>query len=289
MIGIYFAGLEAAMRTIIPERSNSARREQQDYQSAVNLTPAKNGHARLLFVGNSLLLHGVDRKVLRDALASADIAVLPIENTSVLDWQFGLQRLFADGARPSTVVLSINARQLASDATNGERFAWMLMRRRDLGKVARASGLDNTTVSAYYFATYSAWLGNREGFRNWLLEQWLPNAHAMVQLFTPRTEPPPDEQILAAAIPRLQELRDLCRAHGANFIYVVPASLNARDAASAIVEAAERAGVSAIMPFAPGEMPPGAFGDGFHLNQEGARKFTGRLSPMLQAALSAAD
>jgi hypothetical protein len=50
------------------------------------------------------------------------IEVFPIENTWFLDWYFGLDRLFSEGARPAIIALCLT-RQLIGYATDGEYFA----------------------------------------------------------------------------------------------------------------------------------------------------------------------
>ena len=67
----------------------------------------------------------------------------PIEDTTYLDWAYGLRRLLAGGSRPSVVVMCISAKHLLSDATDGEGFAYFLMRLRDLPEVARGRALEH--------------------------------------------------------------------------------------------------------------------------------------------------
>jgi hypothetical protein len=288
LLGLYFASLEAAMRTVIPRQSGSVQRARADYAAALALGPAPGVSGEsVLVVGNSLLLHGIDRRLLSEALEPQhQVAVLPVENTGALDWSFGLRRMFEEGTRPSVIVLSVNARQTAANSTNGEPFASSMMRRADFFHVVRAARLDNTTASAYFFATFSEWLGQRSGFRNFLLERWLPGAGLLVPAFVPPTAPQSNEQTVERAIPRLREIAELCARHGARFIYLVPASKNSADAAPMLVRAATDAGLTALMPIAPGEMPDESFSDGFHLNKSGAATFTGKLAPLLRDALS---
>lgn len=290
LLVLYFVALETAMRTVIPRLSNSARREHQDYDAALRLRSTANSRSVLL-IGNSLLLHGIDRQTLQQAIGpSYTSTFLPMENTSFWDWYFGLRRLFDEGSRPSVVVLSINVRQLASDSTNGEQFAHAMMKRADLLRVAQAAHLDNTTASGYFFASFSGWLGGRVGLRNWILDHWLPGADLLVESFTPVGQAGfPQDIVESRALPRLTELRDLCRSHGAEFIYVVPATSNEADPSLALQTAAARADVKVLAPYPPGEMPAEGYSDGFHLNEQGADWFTERLGPILLKTLGGAE
>jgi hypothetical protein len=53
-------------------------------------------------------------------------------------------------------------------------------------------------------------------------------------------------------------------------MFLVPPSLSRSDPAEAIQADAKGAGITVLVPFAPGEMPRSAFSDGFHLNADGA-------------------
>ena len=53
----------------------------------------------------------------------------------------------------------MSGRQLLSNATYGETFAYRLLQPRDLPQVMHDARLDMMAASAYLFATKSAWLG----------------------------------------------------------------------------------------------------------------------------------
>lgn len=166
-VALYFLVLEGFAREVLPRISENQRRIAYDYRATLQLRPTTADGARsVLVVGNSLLLHGIDRNQLRALMGpSYQVVLYPIEGTTYLDWAYGLRRLFAEGARPAVLVLCISTRHLLSDSTDGEGFAHALMQFRDLGPVVRDSHLDMMTASAYFFANMSAWLGTRTTFR----------------------------------------------------------------------------------------------------------------------------
>ena len=284
----YFGALEFAIRKIVPTVSRSAQRAKHDYQAAIALRPTTPTGARtVLLVGNSLLLHAVDRRLLEESVGPRlATTVFPVENTSGLDWYFGLRRYLSEGSRPSFIGVCLAARQMAMQTTNGEAFASTMMRRSDLLEVTRAARLDATTASNYYFATYSDWLGNRAGLRNWLLEMWLPNASTLVGYFTPRGGTPLGEaEVVARALPAMQRLAATARDYDIPLIFIWPPSSNREDPVRAVDAAATGAGLKGIMVYRPGELPAAMFSDGFHLNPDGAAQFTQRLGPALDATL----
>jgi len=290
-VALYFLVLEAFAREVLPRISENQRRIANDYRAAVHLRPtAADGARSILVVGNSLLLHGIDRNQLRALMGpSYQVVLYPIEGTTYLDWAYGLRRLFAEGARPAGLVLCISTRHLLSDSTDGEGFAHALMQFRDLGPVVRDSHLDMMTASAYFFANMSAWLGTRATFRDGLLQKWLPGADLLAVHLSLRDPVPlvANEKSVSSGVQRLVSLRALADEYHARFIYLVPATLYKLDIAPAVASAALASHVSVFIPFAPGEMPQAAFSDGFHLNPDGALSYTQRAAATLLETLAA--
>jgi hypothetical protein len=285
LFGYLIAG-EIAMRKILPRFSETLQRETRDHDAVVRRRPVPAGAKSLLMVGNSLLLDGIDRPRLIRAMAPGhDVAVFPVENTTYLDWYFGLRRLYAEGARPDLVVLCLNATNMLSDATAGEMFAYTLMRSEDLPAVVRASHLDMMTASSYFFANHSALLGTREYLHNGVLSRWLAQADLLAR-YLPILRPAQagtGSVVTEEVMERLRGLRESSASFGADFVFLVPPSLNPSDPAEAIRTAANRAGITVLVPYAPGEMPRSAFRDGFHLNADGAARFTERVARALRA------
>ena len=287
---LYFAALEFMMRTVVPRVSQVERRHNADHQAALRLSQrAPRSLKSVLIVGNSLLQEGIDRDKLRQVSSSQyRVAVFPVENTTYLDWYFGLRRLAIEGSTPDLVVLCLNLRQLVSNSTNGEGFAHSMMWTGDILEVAKTAGLDSTNTSNYFFANLSAWLGGRWYIRNWVLEGWMPSAKTLVDLFTPRgaVTPIPLETIVEQTIQRLKKLRDLCETFGARFVFLVPPTMSGADSLTKIQSAAAETKISVIIPFKPGEMPAAGFSDGFHLNPNSARIFTERFAILLSESLA---
>jgi len=290
-VALYFLLLEGFAREVLPRISANQRRIAEDAEAALRIQPtAANGARSILVLGNSLLLHGIDRDSLRVLMGpDYQLVLYPIEGTTYLDWAYGLRRLFAEGSRPAVVVLCISTRHLLSDATDGEGFAHALMRLRDLPPVVRDSHLNMMTAGAYFFANASAWLGTRTTFRDGLLQKWLPGADLLATHLSVRDPVPlvATEASVTRGVQRLQSLRALTAEYHARFIYLVPPTLYKLDIAPAVAAAARPSHVAVLIPFAPGEMRQAAFSDGFHLNPEGAHAYTRRAAAVLLEALAA--
>jgi hypothetical protein len=285
----WFALLEVAMRVALPRLSETQRRMEADAAHALHLQPlGAHGERTVLIVGNSLLEQGINRRQLQEAMSPGySVAYYPVEDTTYLDWLYGLRRLLAEGSRPAAIVLCMSGRQLLSNATNGEIFAYRLLQPRDLPQVMHEARLDMMSASAYLFATKSAWLGSRSSLRLGLLQKWLPRSDLLAAHLIGVDPLPPvvNEETLGRAMARLQSLRGLAQEHGVRFVYLVPPSLNSADIGAALAARAHAAGVDVVLPYAPAEMPRENFTDGLHLSPAGAADFTARVGPALLAAL----
>lgn len=288
-ITAYFGLLEVFAREVLPRISENQRRITDDGRVALKLRPTDaNGARTVLLVGNSLLVHGIDRQRLV-ALMGPDyeVTLYPIEGTTYLDWAYGLRSLFSKGSRPGIVVLCISAKHLLVDATIGEGFAYRLMRLQDLPKVARDAHLNTMSASAYFFANMSGWLGTRSTFRDGLMLQWLPHAEALALRLSEREQVPlvVNAQSTKRAVQRLESMRALTDEYHAKFIWLVPPTLNARDVGPALAAAAVSSHLSVLMPSKPGAMASAEFLDGFHLNPTGAAEFTQLAADALREEL----
>jgi len=284
LAGCYLGALELAARLLLPHLSQAQHRIAADYRVARSLPRTwPDGSASVLIVGNSLLVDGIDRMDLQRRMPGYHVALYPVEGTLYLDWYFGLRRLFSEGSRPALVVLAVSVRHVLSDSTDGDAFARSMMNMSDLPEVSRAAKLDMMSTSSYFFANLSEWLGTRAWTRDALLEKWLPGAPLLAaHLWTRAAALPVTATHLAAA--RLHKMQELCNSYGGGFALLIPPALHAGGTESALVAQAARLGVPVLLPFGPGEMPAEAFADGFHLNSQGAARFTERTAVLLRRA-----
>jgi hypothetical protein len=286
-LSLYWTALELATGVGFARISRIQRRVETDLRAARSLRPTVDRDAvSVLLVGNSLLLKGVDRALLKDRLAPEYVtALLPIENTQYADWYFGFRRLFEEGARPSVLVLCLSTRQMISRSTDGEYFAHFLMLQHDLFAVKRESQLDNTLTSVYFFANHSEWLGNRAQIRNWLLQEVIPGVDRLASFFPAKPAPMlASNEVVSRVLPHLNALDQFCRQRGVRLVVVVPPTIS-EDASAEVKEAAARAGMPVLVPFRPGELSRREFSDALHLNPRGAARFTERLASDLRQTL----
>lgn len=267
--------VEVAARVGLSHVSRIQRRIDGEGDAALQIRSGPAGDRKaVLFIGNSLLLEGVDFDTLKAGLEMRYRAYrYVVESTNFYDWLFGLRRLFREGMRPDTVILCLNAPQLTTPAIRGDFSARMLFGLPDIWPAARATGADLTATSGYFFAHYSAFYATRSELRGVLMGRITPSVVAMwQQSVTKLAVIPADDQLIPVMEPRLRAIRDLCARYGGEFEFLIPPTIQSGD--TAIMRAGELAGVRVLRPIPNGSLSSAFYRDGFHLNEQGAVIFT---------------
>lgn len=287
VIALVGVGLEFGARWGLPRLSHIIGRLKTEQAEAVQLKPLVGQPVPVLIVGNSLLLDGVDVSALDERLRPEHrVTRFVVENTSYLDWYYGLRRLFREGARPKVVILVFSARHLLDQSVCGDSCAYLLLDWRDILSVKHDIASDNTTTSDLFFATASGFYGFRAELRKWVLLHLLPDFPNFAAALRTKTPPlQPDVEIEKGATSRLTQLSSLCQLYGAQLVLVMPPSNAARDGSAAVQRAGSRLGIPVLVPFKPQQLPSKLYSDGFHLNPQGAQVFTQALGPELRQLL----
>ena len=268
---------ELAARYLYPRVSHIKQRILSDESETVSVARSPENDPSVLLVGNSLLLHALDYPTMKKDLApNVHVVRYVIENTEYLDWYYGLRRLFAQGVRPSKVVLCLNLGQTLSHGVLSSS-PWQLFRAGDLLSISRDSGMDTTQTSNLLFSHYSEFYADREEIRNYLLNVAdPPYADELHRLARRPPVYPSEEEMLGESRARLRQIDKLCRDNGAQLVFVIPPSLSNRD--ELLLKAGALEGVAVDMPVAYGTFGPDFYRDHFHLNDKGAAVFTEALA-----------
>jgi hypothetical protein len=272
--------VEIGTRLLIPRISRVEARTSAEYDSAVSPAPA--GRAVVLFVGNSLLLEGVQFDRVRQSFAPQIIARrLVVESTGYHDWHYGLRRLFADDARPEAVVVMLDPTQWAADASRGEYTAYRLTLHRDILRFCGDLKLHPTNASNMIVANISMFYGLRSEIRKQVLRAVMPDVPVLTarlaqRSFTPPALPP--DQLGSLLRYRISVLRDECARNGSRLIVALPPWSNFYDSLVFVKSAATAVGVATLLPFSSSDYVLSDFApDQYHLNGQGATKFTSEL------------
>lgn len=281
---LLYACAEAAATFGMEHVSKLHRRIMTEARQAQALRPAKPGQPPVvLFIGNSLLLEGVDLPVLTEGLRGRyQPRRYVIEATTYEDWLFGLKRLFRHGMRVDSVVLCLNALDFTAHSIRGDFTAHVLFDAQDIWPVSRAIGADLTDTSGLYFAHYSMFYASRAELRSVLLGKISPAVVFTLQhMLWGNATVPPDAELIPTMDRRLLEIQKLCASYGSKFVFLVPPTPQPGD--TAIVEAGRHTGVKVLWP-----IPNQSLGlefyqeDHFHLNPKGAARFTNALIETLR-------
>ena len=278
---ILVIALEVSSGYLLKHDSVTYARIHEQYDEALKVRPAEPGEpTSVLMVGNSLLLHGVRIDRLRE-LTSSRMRIYPIflEATGYYDWFYALRRLFREGARPDVVVVGVGVNYFLADSVRQDYAPMMFLDARDTLAVASDLHLDRTATSNLLLAHSSTFWDTRSAIRTQVLNRMVPHLQDLFSLINPRPSVPEGPEFAAIANPRLQRLRELCDAHGAKLILLVPPTLASAGAVDEMARAARMEGVEVSVPIDPQSLSASFYQqDGMHLNRDGATLFTSALA-----------
>jgi hypothetical protein len=278
---ILIVGMEISSHYLLNHFSLTYDRISREHDQAVTVRHAEPGEPpAVLMVGNSLLLHGIQVDRLR-SLTSASMQIYPVflEATGYYDWLYGLRRMFREGARPDVVVVGVGVNYFLSNSIRQDYVPMLFFDARDTLALASDLHMDRTATSNLWLAHVSTFWDTRSAVRTQVLNHFVPHLEDLFLLVSPRPSIPQGREFAEIAIPRLQKLRELCEAHGAKLILLVPPTLSSEGAISEMAYAARTVGVDVSVPIDPAALSAKFYQpDGMHLNREGAVLFTAALA-----------
>jgi hypothetical protein len=284
--------LEIFSAYLLKHHSVTYERISRQYQEALKIRPAQPGDpASVLMVGNSLLLHGVQLDRLR-TMTSSSMCIYPIflEATGYYDWLYGLQRLFRQGAKPQIVVVGVGVNYFIENGVRQDYVPMLFFDARDTLDVASDLHLDRTATSNLLLEHSSTFWDTRSVIRTQILSRVVPHLEDLFSLVNPRPAIPESREFEQIAIPRLRRLRELCEAHGAKLVLLIPPTLSSGGAVSEMAYAAHAAGVEISVPIDPAALSAKFYQrDGMHLNSDGAVLFTSALAKDLPEKIASRD
>lgn len=289
---IVIFGLELCSYYLLNHFSLTYSRISRQYEEAVKMRHAGAGEPpSVLMVGNSLLLHGIQLDRLR-SLTSSSMQIYPIflEATGYYDWLYGLRKIFREGARPDVVIVGVGVNYFLANSTRQDYAPMLFLDGRDTLAMASDLHLDRTATSNLWLAHVSTFWDTRSATRNQVLKHFVPHLEELFSLVSPRPSIPQGREFEEITIPRLQRLRELCEAHGAKLILLVPPTLASESAVSEMSYVARTVGVDVSVPIDPAALSSKYYQpDGMHLNREGAVLFTSALAKDLPGRIATQD
>jgi hypothetical protein len=286
---IVIVGLEVASHYLLDHFSLTYSRISRQYEEAVKIQHAGPGKPpSVLMVGNSLLLHGVQVDRLR-LMTSSSMQIYPIflEATGYYDWLYGLRKIFHEGARPDVVVVGVGVNYFLANSTRQDYAPKLFLDGRDALDMASDLHMDRTATSNLLLAHVSTFWDTRSAIRTQVLNHFVPHLEDLFSLVSAKPSVPQGREFEEITIPRLQRLRELCEAHGAKLILLVPPTLASESAVYEMSSVARAVGVDVSVPIDPAALSSKYYQpDGMHLNREGAVLFTSALAKDLPERVS---
>jgi hypothetical protein len=287
MIVVFLTVIEVVSR----DRFDSSRVQRREVSQRRTLLAVHdngtNTDPHIAFLGNSLMLEGVDMPLVKATLNPRYVPVpYFVLGTNYYDWFFGLRRLFAEGMRPEYVVLGLSPDQLASSDLRGDITARYMVQQADLLDVVRQTHMNATRGSEFILAHYSEFYSTRDITRGYVMRRVLPNVGELLHgryasVRDPDISTPVLKQVAAI---RLEALDNLCRSNGAHLLFVVPPTY--QKGAETILDVGKERGISVFVPVKDDEFDLSDFqSDGIHMNEKGSHIFTERLMESLNEGL----
>ena len=279
--GVLILVFEIASVYLLNHWSPTYARISRQYDEALKTRPAGAGEpASVLMVGNSLLLHGVEVNRLQE-LTSSRMRLYPVflEATGYYDWLYALHGLFLRGARPQVVVVGVGVNYFLENGVRQDYAPMLFFNARDTLAVASDLQLDRTATSSLLLAHSSTFWDTRSAIRTQVLSHVVPHLEDLFMLVNQRPTVPEGREFEEIVMPRLRRMQELCEAHGAKLILLVPPTLSSESAIGEMAYAAHKAGVDVSVPIDPAALSANFYQrDGMHLNSQGAVVFTSALA-----------
>lgn len=287
-VAVILASVEVGARLFVHRISRIEGRVMAEHTAALRMQSTGHAPRQLLLIGNSLLEESVPSSLLRPGwLRGWQVARFPIEQSSPLDWTYGLARLREDGCQPDAYGLVMSPAYLTGTFTRGEYAALYLLRSRDLLAISNALHLHPTQAASLGVSIHSKFFALRTDIRKVLLGRLLPGMAPLAALLVSRGKDRPmdQEEYYRQALPRLRALQAAATRAGSRVILIIhpPSSQAPEDGTAAVLRAARDAGVEAAAP--EGLFTGTDFRDSQHLNEAGAEKFIRTITLGLQSAL----
>jgi hypothetical protein len=273
--------LELCSIYLLRHDSGTYDRISKQYSDAIQMQSCgTGGRPCVLMVGNSLLLHGIALDRLRE-MTDTQMRIYPIflEATGYYDWLYGLRRLFREGAKPQVVVVGVGVNYFLSSGIRQDYAPMLFFDGRDMLALASDLQLDRTATSNLVLSHASTFWDTRTAMRMQILNHIIPNLEDLFLFLSPRPGIPERHDLEEKTIQRLQRMRELCDAHGAKLILLLPPTLSSEGAVAEMTRAARTVGVDVSVPIDPAALSAKFYQrDGLHLTRDGAVLFTAALA-----------
>ena len=284
-IAVMLVGFEVWTRFAFSRVSRVESRTMQDHKAALLVRHGTDSKPTILLLGNSLLLEALDYDRLREDLKDRAVPTrFTVEQTTWLDWYYGLRRLFAEGVRPDRVVLCLNIQQLTTYRLRGDYAAYYLIQTGDLSRAGVDAGYNLTKISSLYVARYSLAFAGLNSLRNFVLNKIAPGYGAALHdlRFAPATDEPKNT-LLPEITKALASLQSVCGEYRTRCDFLEPPGTapHGEVTEAELIEAGKRTGTRILIPVRVNQWGPEMYRDGFHATAAAALPFTDLLAKTL--------
>ncbi|HMK44295.1 MAG TPA: hypothetical protein VK445_09175 [Dissulfurispiraceae bacterium] len=280
------AALEIGTRSFIYRSSASLGRINNELQAAMKLDRQTSPKTALI-VGNSLLIADIDiAEANRRLTRGWSLQRFAIEQTTYLDWYFGIRKLFAYGSRPAAIIVCLEPRHLLEPTLRTDLFMHYLLNTADILPVNRMVHLTPTETSDLFFASTSTFYGLRREIRKNFLVRILPDFPQLTALITVFPHIPVDNrELLTAGMARLEAMHNIAVQEDTPFIFMLMPPVDASQI-GVFQQISHETFIPIVIPLTNDRIDKSILEpDDYHLNEAGRRIFTWKMADLLKEAL----
>ena len=287
-VALLGVGLELGTRYVVTPSSATESRIVEEVALATR--PAESARIPVLMVGNSLLLDAVDMPFLRNGMESQyDVRRVVIEQTTYLDWVYGLRALRELGSPASVELVFLDIPQLVSLRPRGEYLAARLLTPKASVQVGVEAGLHPTDISRIVTSSMSDFYGIRAETRKFALFRLFPEMERLAPLLRPAVgtqQPQAQFERVDVVRAHIRRLSDESLRRCARLTLVVPPTKTGVSPDSAMLRGLVEDGLPVLAPPATIRFYSADFSDEYHLSTSGRDKYTVWLRDALSTALA---
>ncbi len=293
VVGVFVLLLEIIARIIAPHLDYDREHIHRFPQIIQNLEKRaeKSGRPRVIFFGNSLMMHGLKTEIVTQELKNSHDSVkieatkiTPV-GTAILDWVYLYKRYFrTPNSHPDVFVMGFVAHHITDqEPIKLRRLARHFVATPDLPDLWKFEHLDFHNITQSILCNISALEGDQPEHQLGILYTLVPCYKEGVKrnnrLITKAAERRAKEVQPTNSKPkqtyrRLERFLKLCKQHGTQVWLIPMPQPEVWDYNPAVTRLAEKYGMKVLDARQIPGMTEKDFSDGYHLGESGAEKFS---------------
>jgi len=297
VLAVFILVLEIISRIIAPHLDSAAKHIHEFPQLAKELKTKPNDAPKVMFYGNSLMMHGLDHPTMQQEFDDKQLLhtakVTPV-GTNIVDWTYIYQQYFeAQETHPNILIVGGVKHHFAdSESLRERRLARHFVATKDLPQVWKEdldSDLHRSTQAT--FAHFSSLMGDQPehhlGILEYLFDSYKPGLRKNNELVKAMhaKKAKPKQAAKPLTVNRIKRLIALAKKHNVEIWFVPMPQPEHYNIPQLAIDTIKQSGMRWVDARNIEGMTPKDFSDGYHLGETGNKKFTNWMKEKLHAHL----